>query len=459
MAVIPVLDKFTENTIREVNETAPGEIDGIIGNSLVGASLISGLNSGVKSNYLMEAAGLLEKKRREIADLLTSESGKPVRFALEEADHCIELARYAASILAAGSDGAVFGNATGQGDFHSLSYLRFPIGIVLGITPYPDNLLIACNKILPALSAGNAALLKPSSMDPLGALALRDILVEGGFPAEAMQVIVAGRRSPATAKLLRNREISMVSFTGSAGASEEIFRASPPRKFSMQVGSNCPVIVWDDSDPDSASDIIARSSFRNQGQGCLRAQRIIVMDRLEEYLVNRLAEISSGLRTGNPHDDSTDIGPLASEERAVAIENAILKDLAAGGQVITGGNRKGSILEPTVIKASGRESDLWQHEIGGPVAVVLSAGSLSEAIELANAASSGLQAGIFTSDLSIADLAFRNLMCGSVLINDAPGYRFNSIPYAGMKGSGFGTEGLRFSMEEMSVPRSMIVRR
>ena len=458
MEKLEVLDKYNDTVLEVLDLHDMDKVREIVETAVRGRQQIRDMPAWRKRDAFLSSAEAVAKKKREIALLISSESGKPLKNSLTEVDRAITNLNNAAS-EAVHHDGSVIPMDTdSRGDSYLASWKRVPLGTVLGITPFNDPLNMAAHKVLPALASGNSAILKPSTLAPISAITLAGILRDSGFPEESVQTLIARGDSTAMSALFGMDEISMISFTGSYETAGSIFRSSVPRKITMELGGNCPVIVWDDSDLDVAAEKVCDAAFESQGQNCIHTQRIILSNEVEEYFTNRMIEITSGLRVGDPHDISTDIGPMISESKAVETAGTILESVEDGGELVSGGQGERRFIRPTIVRNVSRKSRLWMDEIFAPVCCISLAKSLNEAIDLANDTSYGLQAGIFTSDLNVARIASEKLDFGTVLINETSDFRIDSMPFGGMKRSGFGREGMRYAMDEMSTVKLTVIR-
>jgi glyceraldehyde-3-phosphate dehydrogenase (NADP+) len=328
-------------------------------------------------------------------------------------------------------------------------YIRVPVGVVLAITPFNVPLNLACHKVAPAIAAGNAVILKPATATPLADLMLGQVLLDAGMPPEAISVIT-GRGGDIGSLLISDPRVRVVTFTGSPEVGECITKTAGLKKCAMELGSNSCAIVMDDADLADAALRIRRGGYAVAGQVCISVQRVIVHQVVYDAFLGKLVPLVAGIRTGDQLDPSTDMGPMVSEDEAKRVENWIEEAVQSGAKCLLPVKRDGAILSPTVLVDVTPEMKVWAKEAFGPLVVVVKCRDFDHAIELANTSDYGLQAGIFTKNLDYALRAVREIEVGGVMVNDVPAYRADAMPYGGVKLSGFGREGPKFAIEEMT---------
>ncbi len=409
-----------------------------------------------RSQALRELRGAVERNQDELAALMSDEAGKPIRDALAEVRRALLTLQTAAeeALRLEGSSGNLDVVAGGEGRW-SIER-RFPIGVIAGITPFNFPLNLVLHKLAPAIASGNPIIVKASPRAPLSALRLGELALGVELPAGAVNVI-AGGAEPAM-QLCRDGRVAMVSFTGSAAVGWEIKAKAGRKKVVLELGGNAANIVHHDADLDLAAQRLVAGAFSYAGQSCISVQRVLVhrdvYDELRERLLIRIA----ALRVGDPRDAATDVGPMITAEAAERAMAWIAEALAAGATAICGGKRDGGFLQPTVLEKVPPESSIWKEEAFAPVLMLRPYDTQEEALREANASRYGLQAGVFTNDLSFAQKAFAGIEVGAVLINEVSSWRMDPMPYGGVKESGFGREGIRSAMEEMTELRLLILR-
>lgn len=330
-----------------------------------------------------------------------------------------------------------------------------PCGVVLAITPFNYPALLVCHKVGPALAAGNAVILKPAETTPLTALWLTRALVEAGFPAGAVQCITgAGERLGPV--LCSSRVVRKVSFTGSVAVGNAIAATAGAKRLTCELGSNAAVVVLDDADVPAAAREIVRSGYANAGQVCISAQRVLVTPGLRDALIDAVLAGVDGLAPGDPADARTTLGPVITPDEAERVVATIAEARDAGATVVRGGEASAGLVEPAVVLDPPVASRLWDEELFGP-AVAIRTASLDEALAVANASRYGLSMSVFTQDVDRALHFARGVRSGMVHVNSGPLFRIDSMPYGGVGDSGYGKEGIRYAMEEMTEHKLVVL--
>lgn len=454
-----VRNKYTHEDFIKLPETSLTEAEDILMKSRRAFDVMKNMPSYERYEKLHAASKLIEKNIDDFAKTISIEAGKPLKYARGE------VKRAAFTLLTSGEEAKrIYGetipmDVEPRGVNRLAYYNRVPMGPILAITPFNDPLNLVAHKVGPALASGNTIINKPASLTPQSAIMLRETIIEAGFPENALQTVISAGNGEVISYFLNSDEIKMITFTGGPDAANQIIKGSGIKKYSMELGNNSPVIVWNDADIDRAAELVVDAAFEAQGQNCIHAQRILVKDEIYEYFKNRVLELTSNLKIGDPLSPDTDIGPMISEEDAVRVESLIEQALEGGASILTGGEREGSVVNPTVLENVDIDSHVWKDEIFGPVTMLRSVGSMEEAIRLANDVPYGLQAGIFTSNMDMALQAIERLDFGAVLVNDTSDFRVDTMPFGGMKMSGLGREGIRFSIEEMTEIKLAVFKR
>ncbi len=403
-------------------------------------------------DVLMRAAARIEARQEEYAWTIALEGSKTIREARREP------ARVATLLRLAAEEGRRLAGETLPFDMRPGSerrrgyYFRFPAGIVGAITPFNDPLAMAAHKAAPALAAGNAVVLKPASATPFSALCLARDLQEAGLPPGRLNV-VTGRGEVVGEPLAADPRVRVLSFTGGVETGERLTRIAGLKKLSFELGSNSPVIVWADADLARAVPAIAAGAFAQAGQNCLGVQRVLVHEVLYAEFERRFVEQVGGLRAGPSFEEATDVCTLIDEGQARRIEAWIAEARAGGARVLTGGERQGALVPPTVLADVPEGARLSVDEAYGPVVGLYRVRSLDEAIARANRVPFGLHAAIFTESLRDAYRAIEGLRYGGVMVNDSTDYRLDVMPFGGTNLSGIGREGVRFALQEMTETR------
>lgn len=407
-------------------------------------------------DILMKAAGLIRGRVDDLALTMAHEAGKPLRDALAETERAADTFIWAAE-EAKRIHGEMVPLEATPGSENRLAFtLRVPVGIVCAITPFNFPINMVAHKVAPALAAGNAVVLKPASYTPVVAAKLCTILADAGLPPGWLNLVVGPGDSVGNA-LLADTRIAFYTFTGSVPVGETLKRSIGLRRCTLELGSNAAVIVHEDADVVNAATQCALKGFSYSGQVCLSVQRILVHRAVADAFTVKLVSVAQSLSMGDPKERATDIGPMISEGEARRAESWIQEAVAAGASLLTGGQRTGPFLTPTVLAHVQPQMRVVCQETFAPIVTVQTYETLDEALRMANDSEFGLQAGVFTSSLSVSMAAARALRVGGVMINDTSFYRAGQMPYGGVKRSGMGREGPRYAIEEMTELRLVVL--
>ncbi|SIS38298.1 aldehyde dehydrogenase family protein [Salimicrobium flavidum] len=328
-------------------------------------------------------------------------------------------------------------------------YYHFPVGVVGAITPFNDPLNLVAHKVGPAIASGNAIVIKPASETPLSALKMAEAFTEAGLP-EGMLSVVTGPGREVGDELVTHPLIKAISFTGGTDAGKKITEKTGTKHVSMELGSNCPVIVLSDADHNDAVEACVDGGFSAAGQNCIGVQRVYVEKDPYPSFLDDLVKQTKRLKMGDKMLEDTDVGPLISVKEAERVESWINEAVSKGARIETGGTREGAYVEPTVLTNVSPDATIAKEEIFGPVVIVEPVDDLKEAVKKSNDVDYGLHAGIFTKDLNRAFYAVKHLNVGGVMINDSSDYRIDAMPFGGTKDSGIGREGVKFAIESLT---------
>jgi glyceraldehyde-3-phosphate dehydrogenase (NADP+) len=403
-------------------------------------------------SILSRAAEILRSRQEEFARTIATEGSKTIREARKEASRCVDTITISAE-EARRIVGETIPFDSRPGSENRVGYYyRFPIGIIAAITPFNDPLNLVAHKVGPAIAGGNAVVLKPATVTPLSALKLAEVLIEAGLPWKILNV-VTGYASRIADYLVTDPRVRMISFTGGTEAGLEIVRKAGLKKIGLELGSNSPVIVMDDADLEKAVELSVSGAFWAVGQNCIGVQRIYIHEAVYDEFETRFVARTKKMKVGFQLDEDTDMGPVITEGEAARVEEWIKEAVAMGAEVLAGGKRRGTLVEPTVFRSLPEAAKLNCEEVFGPVVNLYKVFSLDEAIRLANNVKYGLHAAIFTRSLASAFKAIRELEVGGVIVNDSTDYRIDMMPFGGVKWSGLGREGIKFALLEMTEPK------
>ena len=401
-----------------------------------------------RSKWLLDAASMLEADAERLAALIIRDIGKPRRLANVEVARAVQFVRACAAEIKTLTGEVIPLDAVEAGAGRLGFTRRVPYGVVGAITPFnaPLNLLI--QKVAPALIAGNAVVVKPHPAGTRVALATAILFAKAGLP-QGLFNVVTGDRAPALA-LAAHPRVDAVTFTGGCSAADALVRAAGAKKFVAELGSNSANVVMADALVDDAAKRIASAAFEASGQQCVSAQRVIVATEVYEAFIESFRAAAKALKVGDPADAATDIGPMVSMAAAERVMTMIDDALARGGRCILEARRDRCLVSPGIVADVPGDALLWREEAFGPVVVVQRFGGVDEALQLANDSPFGLQGAVFTRDLGTALRFADDFDVGSLWINEASRFRLDNYPFGGVKRSGFGREGVRYAIEELS---------
>ncbi len=390
-----------------------------------------------RSEILEKTRVALEARRDEFARIITSEAGLALREARYEVGRTVDVLRFAA-MEALRDDGQIFScDVSAQGKPRKIFTTREPLRCAVAITPFNHPLNQVAHKVGPAIAAGTPIILKPSEKTPLVALRFAELLLEAGLPG-AMLSVLLGPTHEIAETLVRHPDVDVVAFTGSVPVGKKIAATAGYKKLVLELGGNDPLIVLDDADLDLAVTLAAEGSYRNSGQRCTAVKRILVQDGIAAEFTRRLVAKTAEYLCGDPFDEATRVGTVIDEASAIYLETVVQEAVAAGARVLTGGTRRGALIQPTVIDQVPRDCRMIVCESFGPLAPIVTVRDLDDALTLANSTAYGLSSGVVTTNLHSALKAIRTLRCGTVNINEVPGFRIESSPFGGIKDSGLG---------------------
>ena len=409
-----------------------------------------------RAAILDRVAAVLADRHDEVARTISAEAGKPMKAARVEATRAVSTYTMAAVEARKLAGDMVPMDASPAGVGKLAFTLRQPIGVVAAISPFNFPLNLVAHKIAPALAAGCAVVLKPASATPLSALLLAELETEAGLPAGWLNV-VCGPASEIGDVLVGDERVKLITFTGSVPIGWKLRERAPRKRVNLELGNATPVIVAADADLDDVATRLAANAFSFAGQSCISVQRIYVERSAYDAFLERFLPRVEALKVGDPADEETDVGPVIAESERERILGWIEEARASGAAILTGGTIEDDLLRPTVIADPPRDATVACEEVFGPVCTVAPFDSLDEAIALANSTRFGLQAGVFTRDVSAALRVARELEFGGVTVNEAPTFRADQMPYGGVKDSGNTREGPAYAVREMTEERLVVL--
>lgn len=452
---IKVTNPFNDEVVGEVYLASPQDLEDAVISAQNAFEKTRELPSYKRAEILEFISNEIARRRDEFALMITKEMGKPILFSRAEVDRAIFTFKIA-SEEAKRINGEIIPLDLASHSEKRIGLIkRFPIGVILAITPFNFPLNLVAHKVAPAIASGNAIILKPSSQAPIVSVMLTEIIEKSGYPSGAFNLVPC--KSDEIEFLVRDERIKMVTFTGSSDIGWKLKNIAGKKRITLELGGNAAAVVEPDANLNFAAKRIALGSFGQAGQSCIAVQRIYAHKDIYSEFEKRLIEETKNLKVGNPFEPDTIVGPLVDEDAAIKTESWVNEAVQNGAKILIGGKRNRTFYDPTILIDVKPDMKVSCQEIFAPVVTLEKYNSFEEAIEMVNNSRYGLQAGIFTNNLKKIFYAFEKVEVGGVVINDYPTYRIDHMPYGGVKDSGFGREGLRYAIEEMTELKLMVL--
>ena len=453
---IEVKNPYDQSVVNTIPSATASDVDDALKGAEEGARIMAQMPAYERSQILRKTADLMTERSDDLARTISTEEGKILAEGRMEASRATEIIQLSAE-EAKRLTGEVLPLDAAPGAAGRLGFtLRVPVGIVAAISPFNFPLHLVCHKVGPALAAGNAVIIKPATDTPLSALKLVELLLESGLPAQAIACIT-GPGSQVGDLLCSDKRVRKISFTGSYEVGEHICQVAGMKKVTMELGSNSPLIVMDDADLDKVADATVATGFSNAGQVCISAQRILTSGQVYDDFLSRLKPRVEALTTGDQLDGKTKMGPMIRESDAARVHEWVHEAVAGGARLITGGERQGTMHQPTIVADVDPDMRISRQEIFGPAVAVTRFSDIQEAINLANDTRYGLSAAIFTQDVDRAMKFAREVHSGNLHINWGTQWRADLMPYGGLRDSGMGKEGPRYAVQEMTELKMVVM--
>jgi glyceraldehyde-3-phosphate dehydrogenase (NADP+) len=454
---LEVRSPYDGSTVAIARNAGGADVERAIASAAAAFAKTRVLPSWRRGQILEQVAAAMAQRRDELAEIVALEAGKPIRTARLEADR-------AAFVFRVGAEEAKRIN----GEILPLDWLpgtegreghvrRVPLGPIAGITPFNFPLLLVAHKVVPAIAAGDPIIIRPAPRTPISALVLGRIILEAGWPQEALSVFPCSLED--TARLVEDERIKLLTFTGSAAVGWSLKSRAGRKRVTLELGGNAAVIVHADADVQYAAERVALAGYSYAGQSCISAQRIYVHDSIYDAFTEQLVPRVKALKAGDPMREDTDVGPVIDAASADRIGEWLDEATRAGARTLAGGTREGAVWQPTVVAGAPENVRVNCAEIFGPVVSLIRYSDVRQAIAAANSGDFGLQAGIFTNDTRVIDAAVDGIDAGGIMINDTSTFRVDHMPYGGVKQSGFGREGVRYAIEEMTELKLVVYNR
>jgi len=449
---IDVINPYDGKVIDTVPRGTPADVDAAVAAAQKGYEINRNLPVHERITILRKACDLMQERFDDLAKTIATEGSKTIKEARKEVGRAINTMTISAE-EARRINGETIPFDSAPGSENRLGYYyRFPIGVIAAITPFNDPLNLVAHKVGPAIAGGNSVVVKPATVTPLSALKLAQCLLDAGLPGEIISV-VTGHGGEIGDALVSDKRVRMISFTGGVEAGERIAKMAGIKKIGMELGSNSPVIVLDDCDMHNAVESCVSGAFWAVGQNCIGVQRIYIQESVYEEFRDKFVARTKKYKTGYQLDEDTDMGPMINEAEAIRVMEWIEDAKQKGATVLTGGEREGTLVQPTVLENVPPEAKLDCQEIFGPCVCLYPVATLEEAVRKSNAVDYGLHGAIFTKDLGNAFYAIQKMDVGGIIVNDSTDYRVDLMPFGGVKNSGLGREGIKFALQEMTEPK------
>jgi glyceraldehyde-3-phosphate dehydrogenase (NADP+) len=446
---IEVTNPFDGSVIDAVPKADAADLEKALAFAERGAKAMARLSSYERWKILRTAADMMAARNEELGQLISKEEGKIIAEGRGEANRAVETMMGSAEEAKRLHGETVPLDADPTGGKKLGFTLRVPCGVVAAIAPFNFPLNLVCHKVGPALAAGNTVVVKPASDTPLSAIKLTEILLEAGLPPEGIQCLTGSGGEIGDA-LVADRRVRKVTFTGSREIGDRICRTAGIKKVTMELGSNSPVIVMPDADLEKVATVLAMTGYGNAGQTCISTQRVLTAKKVYADLLSALKPKVEALTTGNQLDEKNKVGPMVKESEAVRVDAWVKEAVGGGAKLVAGGGRRGAIYLPAVVADVHPDMRISRDELFGPAVAVTPFDSIDEAIALANDSIYGLAAGIFTDNVEWAMRFAREAEAGNLHVNWGSQWRVDLMPYGGLKDSGFGKEGPKYAVNEMT---------
>jgi acyl-CoA reductase-like NAD-dependent aldehyde dehydrogenase len=453
--VLDVRSPFDQAVVGRITQARREHADLAIAAAVKAFGTTRRLPAFERQRVLRRVAKSIAERREEFARTIVQEAGKPIKLARVEVDRAVFIFNVAAEETT-----RIYGEYLPL-DWQEFTagrwgiVKRFPLGPVAGITPFNFPLHLVAHKVAPAIAAGCSMVLKPAPQTPITSLLLAECIQQAGWPDGGLSVLPLSNEDASL--LVTDERIKLISFTGSVPVGWDIKRRAGKKKVALELGGNAGAIVHSDADVAYAADRCVTGGFGYAGQTCISVQRILVEESVYGKFTDLLVEGVKKLKTGDPMEESTDVGPLIRESDALRVTHWIDEAVHSGARLLCGGGRHNSIVEPTVLTGTKPEMKVNCLEVFGPVVTVEPYHTFDEALRRINNSNYGLQAGLFTRDVKLLFQAYEDLEVGGLIAGDIPSFRIDQMPYGGIKDSGLGREGLRYAIEEMTEPKLLVM--
>ncbi len=454
---IKVKNPYTGKSIAKVYLADGDFLDMAVDSALAGFKVSRSLSSHERAEFLNKICEGIKKHEDDLIRTIVEEAGKPIRFARDEVARAQLTFSWAAEEVKRMTGEFLPLDMAPQTKGYFGITRRFPLGVILGISPFNFPLNLVAHKIAPAIASGNSIILKPSSATPITAIQLAKIIHEAGLPPGIVNILPASSKN--AENLIKDGRIKKLTFTGSAQVGWYLKSLCGKKRVTLELGGNAGVIIEPDVDLDETIPRLVLGAFAYAGQICISVQRIYVHDSIYDTFIQKFTdEILENCVYGDPMDERTIVGPMINLDAAKRAENWIKEAVKDGATILVGGKRDKNILQPTILTNTSPDMKVVCEEVFAPIVIIESYSEFKQALNMVNNSYYGLQAGVFTHDLRKIQQAYMQLDVGGVIVNDYPTFRIDPMPYGGTKDSGLGREGLRYAIEEMTELKLLVIK-
>lgn len=454
---LEVVNKYNQETVAEVARADSELLEQAIQKGLEAVPAMQALKPYQKQRILLDCVAKFTERFDEFTEALIAEGGKPEAAAKAEVKRLIATFQFAADAVTTVPEGEVLPlDATEASVGYRGFSKRVPIGLCGFISPFNFPLNLVAHKIAPAIAAGCPFILKPASYTPIGALMIADVLAETDLPEGAFSILPMS--SKVADVLVTDERIKLLSFTGSDKVGWDMKARAGKKKVVLELGGNAAVMIEPDADLEKALPRVITGGYSQAGQVCISVQRVLIHKDIYQSVKDKLVALAKEVKSGDPSQADVVIGPMIDKGELERIQQWIDEAVEEGATLLCGGEVDGLVMNATILENVSHESKLYKDEAFGPVMILEAYDGFDKGIELANDSRFGLQVGVYSSSINKAMQAWDHIEAGGVIINDVPTFRVDNMPYGGVKDSGFGREGVKYAIEDMTEIRLMVVK-
>jgi len=454
-SIVEIRSPYNDELIAKVSHASKSQMEEALEIASNAFKEVKELPTHLISNALLTIRNYIKDNSERFTKTLAIESGKPIKIARIEVDralHTFEIASSEAMRLN-GETFPVDQKSWGENRFAMVN--RFPLGVVSAITPFNFPLNLVAHKIAPAIASKNTCIQRPATQTPLSSLLLGEAIMETELPKGTVNILPCSTK--VASSMIEDSRVKLLSFTGSGAVGWDLKKRANKIPVCLELGGNAGVVIHSDADLRYAVTTTANAGFLYSGQSCISVQRIYVHEDIADDFTHRLIEKVKTFVLGDPMNENTDIGPMISKDEAVRAKEWIDEAQNSGAKILTGGERNGSVLRPTILLETTSNMKVNSQEIFAPVVTIHRYRDFEDAVAQVDDSDYGLQAGIFTQDINRIRYAYKNIRVGGLMVNEVPTWRIDHMPYGGVKESGNTREGIRYAMDSMTEERLMIL--